>query len=115
MLNPLPPTGGPAFSAPVPASGAPPETAGPGETFRPSNQDLTRDLQHRIRMAHINHELQRGTAPIQPEETPPQAPPSTTGTIQDAGLNMGVGDMQGPLTPGELWGDYLIPKHNPWR
>lgn len=114
MLTPLGPASGPTWSTPT--SSAPPSREdAPGESFRPSNEELTRDLQHRILMANINFELQRGAGPPPPEDPPPQNHQSSAGMIQNAGLNMDVGEMKGPLTPEELWGGYLIPKHNPWR
>lgn len=119
MIAPLSP-GQPSFSAPM-------RSAGPSDSeqdgFRPQvDEELTRNLQARILLAHINAEMQRGSGAIPPP--PPEEPTettraerghSTTGMLQDARLDMKAGEMKGPLTPDELWGGYLIPRHNPWR
>jgi hypothetical protein len=119
MIAPLSP-GQPGFSAPLRSSGSPSESEQDG--FKPrGDEELTRDLQARILLAHINFEMQRGSGQLPPlveeasEASVPQRGHSSTGMLQDARLDMKAGEMQGPLTSAELWGGYLIPKHNPWR
>lgn len=127
MLTPLGPNS--FSSAPVRAGEtSAPHSASPAQSdgLAPSRDELTRDLQHRILMANINFELMRGSGRIEPAPPPTQddhatAAPngtSTLGILHDANLNMGVGDVNGPLTQAELWPShegYLIPRHNPWR
>ncbi len=130
MLNPLGSKFGgiPFPSQPTAAAGEQePYTRPSSEEFSPTRASGVDDLMHRIHMAHINYELMRGSGSFlpqpQPEQPPAEEPPlervenghSSLGIMHDHNTSMGVGNMEGPRTADELWGGYLIPKHNPWR